>query len=167
MNILVTGGAGYIGSVTVEQLIEAGHKVVVYDSLYKGHAESVHPAATFVQADLADKVAIAKALGDNKVEAVMHFAADSLVGESVQKPAKYFRNNVINTLNLLEAMQEAGVGRFVLSSTAAVYGEPESTPIKEDARLQPTNPYGESKLAIERFLPWYNGAYGLRWASLR
>lgn len=167
MNILVTGGAGYIGSVTVEQLIAEGHKVTVFDSLYKGHAEAVHPDATFVQADLADKAAIAKALGDNQVEAVMHFAADSLVGESVQKPAKYFRNNVINTLNLLEAMQEAGVGRFVLSSTAAVYGEPESTPIKEDARLQPTNPYGESKLAVERFLPWYGGAYGLRWASLR
>jgi UDP-glucose 4-epimerase len=167
MNILVTGGAGYIGSVTVEQLIAAGHQVVVYDSLYKGYAEAVHPDATFVQADLADKAAVAKALSDNGVEAVMHFAADSLVGESVQRPAKYFRNNVINTLNLLEAMQEAGVRRFVLSSTAAVYGEPESTPIREDARLRPTNPYGESKLAIERFLPWYGGAYGLRWASLR
>ncbi len=167
MNILVTGGAGYIGSVTVEQLVEAGHRVTVFDSLYKGFAEAVHPEATFVQADLADKAAISKAIADNGIEAVMHFAADSQVGESVQKPAKYFRNNIINTLNLLEAMQEAGVSRFVLSSTAAVYGEPESTPIQEDARLKPTNPYGESKLAIERFLPWYGGAYGLRWASLR
>ena len=167
MNIMVTGGAGYIGSVTVEQLVNEGHKVVVFDSLYKGFAEAVNPQAVFVQADLADKGAISKAIADNGVEAVMHFAADSQVGESVQKPAKYFRNNIVNTLNLLEAMQEAGVSRFVLSSSAAVYGEPESTPIKEDARLQPTNPYGESKLAIERFLPWYGGAYGLRWASLR
>ncbi len=167
MNIMVTGGAGYIGSVTVEQLVAAGHQVTVFDSLYKGFAAAVNPQAVFVQADLSDKAAISKAIADNGVEAVMHFAADSQVGESVQKPAKYFRNNIVNTLNLLEAMQEAGVSRFVLSSSAAVYGEPESTPIKEDARLKPTNPYGESKLAIERFLPWYNGAYGLRWASLR
>ncbi len=167
MNILVTGGAGYIGSVTVEQLINAGHQVVVYDSLYKGFAEAVHPQASFVQADLADKPAIAKAIADHAVQAVMHFAADSQVAESVQQPAKYFRNNIINTLNLLEAMQEGGVSRFVLSSTAAVYGEPEQVPIVEDARLQPTNPYGESKLAIERLLRWYSGAYGLHWASLR
>ena len=167
MNILVTGGAGYIGSVTVEQLVNAGHKVTVFDSLYKGFAEAVNPAATFVQADLADKGAIAKAIADNQIAAVMHFAADSQVGESVQKPAKYFRNNVINTLNLLEAMQEAGINRFVLSSTAAVYGEPERVPITEDLPLKPTNPYGESKLAIEHFLPWYSGAYGLHWASLR
>lgn len=167
MNILVTGGAGYIGSVAVEQLINAGHKVVVFDSLYKGFAEAVNPEAVFVQADLADKGAIAKAIADNQIAAVMHFAADSQVGESVQKPAKYFRNNIINTLNLLEAMQGAGVNRFVLSSSAATYGEPDSVPIKEDAPLKPTNPYGESKLGIERLLPWYTGAYGLHWASLR
>ncbi len=167
MKILVTGGAGYIGSVTAEELLAEGHQVVVYDSLYKGFAEAVPVGATFVQGELADCAAIQAALQSHEIEAVMHFAADSQVGESVVKPAKYFRNNVVNTLNLLDAMVELEIKHFIISSTAAVYGEPERTPITEDFSLQPTNPYGESKLTIERMLAWYGRAYGLRWASLR
>ena len=167
MRVLVTGGAGYIGSVTVEQLIEAGHEVVVVDSLRKGHRAAVHPRATFVEADLFDTARLTATLGEHGCEAVLHFAADTLVGESMQRPEQYFRNNVAGSLALLDAVLTAGVRRFVFSSTAAVYGMPEQVPITEAARLQPINPYGESKLMVERILHWYDRIHGLRSAVLR
>jgi UDP-glucose 4-epimerase len=167
MNILVSGGAGYIGSVIVEFLVQRGHTVTVLDSLYKGHASSVTEPAQLATVDLADKDALRRLLGERGVEAVVHMAADSLVGESMQNPAKYFRNNVINSLNLAEAMQAEGVQRMVFSSTAAVYGEPDTVPITEDLPLKPTNVYGESKLAFERMLDWYDRIHGLRWIALR
>lgn len=167
MRVLVCGGAGYIGSVTVEQLIEAGHQVVVVDSLRKGHRAAVHPAAVFIQADLHDGDALGRHLREHQIEAVMHFAADSLVGESMQRPELYFRTNVAGTLTLLAAMLEVGVKRFVFSSTAAVYGLPETHPIPEEAPLRPINPYGESKLMVERILDWYDQLHSLRSARLR
>jgi len=167
VNILVTGGAGYIGSVTVELLVQNGERVVVYDNLVKGHRAAVHPDAVFVQGDLSDAATLTAALRDNQVEAVMHFAAYSLVGESGQQPAKYFANNVANSVALVNAMVAAGAQSLVFSSTAAVYGEPESTPIRETDPREPTNAYGESKLAFERMLPWFAQAYGLRYTSLR
>jgi UDP-glucose 4-epimerase len=167
MKILVVGGAGYIGSVTVEQLLKAGHEVVVFDNLLKGHREAVPPAATFIEGDMGDAGALDKLFGAHKIDAVMHFAALSLVGESVTQPDKYFRNNVANGLVLLDGMLRAGVKKFVFSSTAAVYGEPTEWPIHEDFPHQPTNPYGESKLAFEKVLKWYENAYGLRYATLR
>jgi UDP-glucose 4-epimerase len=167
MRILVTGGAGYIGSVVAEELIRDGHEVVVYDSLYKGHREAVDPKAKLVEADLMDGETLRRTLTEHQIEAVIHLAADSLVGESVNLPAKYYRNNVIAGLALLDAMNDAGVHRLVFSSTAATYGEPEKQPIEETDPTVPTNPYGESKLAFEHALRWYDGAYGLRYASLR
>ena len=167
MKVLVTGGAGYIGSVVTEELVKDGHEVVVYDSLYKGHREAVVAGAVFVQADLADAAALREALSANRIEAVVHMAADSLVGESCEDPAKYYRNNVINGLKLLDAMRETNVSRIVFSSTAATYGQPEKQPIEETASNQPTNPYGQSKLAFEQAMLWYTDAYGLRFASLR
>jgi UDP-glucose 4-epimerase len=167
MRVMVAGGAGYIGSIVAEGLLEEGHTVLVVDDLSKGHREAVPRAATFVRADLADAGQLPGLLQEHRVEAVMHFAADSLVGESVTKPTRYFRRNVANTLNLLEAMLAAGVGRFVLSSTAAVYGEPSRVPIEEDDNTTPTNPYGESKLMVEGMLRWMDAAHGLRYASLR
>jgi len=167
VRVLVTGGAGYIGSVVVEELLRDGHTVVVYDSLYKGHRGAVAPEAAFVWGDLLDGAALRGALRAHGVEAVVHMAADSLVGESVQDPAKYYRNNVVAGLALLEAMRECGVARLVFSSTAAVYGEPAKQPIEETDPTAPTNPYGDTKLAFERALDWYEGAYGLRYASLR
>lgn len=167
MKVLVTGGAGYIGSVVTEELVKDGHEVVVYDSLYKGHREAVVAGAAFVQADLADAPALREALSANRIEAVVHMAADSLVGESCEDPAKYYRNNVINGLKLLDAMRETNVSRIVFSSTAATYGQPEKQPIEETASNQPTNPYGQSKLAFEQAMRWYTDAYGLRFASLR
>ncbi|MBC8144261.1 MAG: UDP-glucose 4-epimerase GalE, partial [bacterium] len=167
MNVMVTGGAGYIGSVVTEQLIADGHSVVVYDSLVKGHRESVVDGAKLVVADLHDGVALRETIKADNVDAVIHMAAYSLVGESVQDPRKYYRNNVEATLSLLDAMIDCGVGRIVFSSTAAVYGEPEKSPITEDMPHNPTNPYGDTKLAIEQALRWYDGAYTLRYASLR
>lgn len=167
MKVLVTGGAGYIGSVVTEELIRDGNEVVVYDSLYKGHREAVVAGATFVQADLADVAALRAALSANRIDAVVHMAADSLVGESCEDPAKYYRNNVVNGLTLLEAMRETNVSRIVFSSTAATYGQPEKQPIEETAPNQPTNPYGQSKLVFEQAMRWYADAYGLRFASLR
>lgn len=167
MRVLVTGGAGYIGSVVTEELLGDGHEVVVFDSLYKGHRGAVVEGAEFVEGDLADGARVREALRGQVTEAVIHMAADSLVGESVTDPAKYYRNNVVAGFTLLDAMRECGVPRLVFSSTAAVYGEPEKQPIEETDALQPTNPYGETKLAFERALRWYEGAYGLRFASLR
>jgi UDP-glucose 4-epimerase len=167
MRVLVTGGAGYIGSVVTEELVKDGHDVVVYDSLYKGHREAVVKGAAFVQADLSDAQTLRETLSANRVEAVVHMAADSLVGESCEQPAKYYRNNVVNGLTLLEAMRQAAVSRMVFSSTAATYGQPEQQPIEETAPNEPTNPYGESKLACEHAMRWYSEAYDLRFASLR
>ncbi|MGH2351408.1 MAG: UDP-glucose 4-epimerase GalE [Chloroflexota bacterium] len=167
MNVLVTGGAGYIGSVIVEGLVGQGHQVVVVDSLYKGHRQAVLPPAELFDVDLGDRDAVGRLLDERQIEAVVHMAADSLVGESMQRPAKYFRNNVINSLNLAEAMLDAGVTRLVFSSTAAVYGEPDRVPITEDFPLAPTNVYGESKLAFERMLAWFDRARGLKWIALR
>jgi UDP-glucose 4-epimerase len=167
VRVLVAGGAGYIGSVTVEQLVLAGHAVVVVDNLRQGHRAAVHPAAAFVQADLRDAATLAAALREHQVEAIMHFAAASLVGESMQRPELYFGTNVAGTLALLDAALAAGVRRIVFSSTAAVYGIPEAVPIPEDAPLRPINPYGESKLMVERILGWYDRIHGLRSACLR
>ena len=167
MRVLVTGGAGYIGSVVTEELINDGHEATVYDSLYKGHRGAVVPEAGLVEADLTDGETLRRTLKENRIEAVIHMAADSLVGESVQNPAKYYRNNVVAGLALLDAMLDSGVRRIVFSSTAAVYGEPSKQPIEETDPTAPTNPYGETKLAFERALDWYDRAYGLRYASLR
>jgi len=167
MRVLVTGGAGYIGSVVAEELIAGGHEVVVYDSLYKGHRGAVPAGAEFVEADLADAETLRRTFRARAVEAVIHMAADSLVGESVQNPAKYYRNNVTAGLALLDAMRDGSVKRLVFSSTAAVYGEPEKQPVEETDPTAPTNPYGETKLAFERALRWYEQAHGIRYASLR
>ena len=167
MRILVTGGAGYIGSVVTEELLDDGHEALVYDSLYKGHRGAVDPRAKFVQADLTDAETLREVLNRNHIEAVIHLAADSLVGESVEQPAKYYRHNVVGGLHLLDAMRDCGVRKLVFSSTAAVYGEPEKHPILETDPTNPTNPYGETKLAFERALGWYEHAYGMRYVSLR
>src|SRR3954470_14087887 len=164
MRVLVSGGAGYIGSGVVEELIRSGHRAVVYDSLYKGHRDAVHPDAVFVHDDLLHAEGVRAAL--RGIDAVVHMAADSLVGESVTHPAKYYRNNVVAGLVLLDAMRESGARHLVFSSTAAVYGEPAKQPIEETDPTAPTNPYGESKLAFEHALRWY-GVYGLRAISLR
>ncbi|MGB7925057.1 MAG: UDP-glucose 4-epimerase GalE [Pyrinomonadaceae bacterium] len=167
MRILVTGGAGYIGSVVTEELLKDGHEAVVYDSLYKGHREAVVEGAKFVEADLMDTDRLRRTLNENQIDAVIHMAADSLVGESVQNPAKYYRNNVVAGLALLDAMLDEGVKRIVFSSTAATYGEPAKQPIEETDPTNPTNTYGETKLAFERAMRWYDTAYNLRYASLR
>lgn len=167
MRVLVTGGAGYIGSVVAEVLVAEGHGVVVYDNLAKGHRDAVPPGAEFVHADLGDATALRQTLERQRVEAVVHMAADSLVGESVTEPAKYYANNVGNGLALLDAMRAAGVARLVFSSTVAVHGEPTKLPIEEDDPTAPVNPYGETKLAFERALRWYGEAYGLHSVSLR
>lgn len=167
MRVLVTGGAGYIGSVVVEELLRDDHQVVVYDNLAKGHRQSVPANVPLIEFDLLDRERLIEAFREHQIEAVIHMAADSLVGESVQKPDKYYRNNVIAGLSLLDAMRDAGVKRLVFSSTAAVYGEPEKQPIEETDVTNPTNPYGETKLTFERALRWYESAYGIRYASLR
>jgi UDP-glucose 4-epimerase len=164
---MVTGGAGYIGSVVTEELLRGGDEVVVYDNLYKGHREAVVEGATFVKGDLLDTALLRETLARHKIEAVVHMAANSLVGESVKVPAKYYRTNVLGGLSLLDAMIETKVNNLVFSSTAAVYGEPAKQPIEETDPTQPTNPYGETKLAFERALRWYDGAHGLKYVSLR
>jgi len=140
MNILVTGGAGYIGSVVVEETLRAGHKTIVYDNLVKGHREMIAPDALFVEGDLLDRPLLEKTFVENDIEAVIHMAAYSLVGESVIDPAKYYMNNVVAGISLLDAMRDGGVSKIVFSSTAAVYGEPEKQPIEEADRTAPTNP---------------------------
>jgi UDP-glucose 4-epimerase len=167
MRVLVTGGAGYIGSVMVEELLNDGHEVIVYDNLAKGHRDSVPSNVKFLQDDLLETQRLTDALRENEVEAVIHMAADSLVEESVQKPEKYYRTNFTGGLSLLEAMRSAGVERLVFSSTAAVYGEPEKQPIEETDPTNPTSPYGETKLAFEHALRCYEHAHGIRYASLR
>jgi len=167
MRILVTGGAGYIGSVVTEELIKAGHHPVIYDNLVYGHRDAIAPEAQFVEADLLDRETLSRTLREKSIEAVMHMAAYALVGESVEHPAKYYQNNLVAGLSLLDAMRDCAVKRLVFSSTCATYGEPDTLPIRESTPNHPTNPYGESKLAFERALPWYERAYGLRYASLR
>ena len=167
MTVLVTGAAGYIGSVVAERLIEHGHAVAALDDLSQGHRAAVPAGAGFFEGDLRDRGRLAEVMSAVRPDAVVHLAAEALVGESVTNPAKFFAVNVTGGLNLLDAMHAAGVRRLVFSSTAAVYGEPAETPIPEDASLRPVNAYGASKLAFEQALPWYAAAYGLRHVSLR
>lgn len=167
MNILVTGGAGYIGSVVSAELVKAGHQVVVFDNLSKGHAAAVVKKAELVVGELSDPPAVKQVFQQHRFDGVMHFAASIEAGESMQVPEKFFRNNTANTLTLLEAILANRVPRFVFSSTAALYGTPRRTPIEEDDALNPTNAYGESKLLVERMLTWFHRIHGLRYASLR
>ena len=166
MNILVTGGAGYIGSATAEALINAGHSVTVYDSLVTGHRAAVPEGARFIEADLSDSRALAKALTDEKLDAVMHFAAFIEAGESMKDPGSFYHNNLTNSLALMETALRAGVKRFVLSSTAAVYRSSEEL-LTEESPLGPANVYGHTKLTVEQALDWYRQIRGLRFAALR
>jgi len=167
LNILVAGGAGYIGSVVVAELVQAGYTVIVYDSLVKGYRAALDPAATFIHGDLADRVTLDRVFAAYPIDAAMHFAAFIEAGESMQVPERYFRNNVANTLTLLEAMLAHGVRRFVFSSSAGVYGDPGHVPIVETDPLNPVSVYGETKLLVERILAWFGRIHGLRYASLR
>jgi UDP-glucose 4-epimerase len=167
MKILVTGGAGYIGSVVVEQLIAANESVVVFDNLSQGHRAAVHPEAVFVQGDLADRTAIDAALSRHRPDAVMHFASKTLVGESMQKPFLYLGDNVTTGLNLFQSIVEHGVKRVILSSTANLFDQPERMPIDESERIVPGSPYGESKFILERMLHWLDRICGVRFACLR
>ena len=167
MKILVAGGAGFIGSVCTEYLLNRGHEVVVFDALINGHREAVDPRAAFVQGNLADVDAVMQTVAEHRPEGVIHFAAFIEVGESMRDPGKYFRNNVANGLNLLDACVAHKVRKIVVSSTAAVYGMPEQIPIPESEPTKPINPYGESKLMFERILHWYREAHGLNYVALR
>jgi UDP-glucose 4-epimerase len=167
VNILVTGGAGYIGSIVSEELIAQGHEVVAFDNLYYGHRAAVPPQATFVEGDLADREAVHGLFANYPIEAVMHFASNTLVGESMDRPFKYLRENVVNGMNLIEEAVEHGVRRFILSSTANLFDDPERMPIDEQERIVPGSPYGESKFMLERTLYWMDRIYGLRYAALR
>lgn len=167
MKILVTGGAGYIGSITVERLIKSGAEVVVFDNLYQGHRDAVHPDAVFVQGDLADKTAVEAAISTHKPDGIMHFASYTLVGESVEKPFMYLRDNIVNGLNLIEAAVANNVKGFILSSTANLFDDPERMPIDEDERIVPGSPYGESKFILERYLYWMDRLYDMRYCCLR
>lgn len=166
MNVLVVGGAGYIGSHATRQLSAAGHQVWVYDNLSRGHRRAI-PEGMLIEGEVADRPRLVAALRDHEIDAVMHFAAFALVNESVNDPAIYYRNNVIAALELLDAMREAGVNRFVFSSTTATYGEPDEIPIPESTPQRPINPYGFTKLVIEQALADYAAAYGLGYAALR
>jgi UDP-glucose 4-epimerase len=165
--ILVCGGAGYIGSHAVYRLLEKGERVVVVDNLQTGHREAVHPDAVFCQGDIRDREFLREVFRQHDIEAVIHFAANSLVGESMEEPLKYYDNNVYGTQVLLEVMREFGVKQIVFSSTAAVYGEPKQIPIVETDPTEPTNAYGETKLAMEKMMKWADRAYGIRSISLR
>jgi UDP-glucose 4-epimerase len=167
MRILVTGGAGYVGSVSVEALVAAGHEVTVVDDLSTGHEAAVVDGADLVDGPYTDAESMGRLLEARQIEAVLHCAARSLVGQSIQEPSLYFRDNVAGGIALLEAMRAGGTGRIVFSSTAAVYGVPDETPIREDAPLRPINPYGETKRAFEGALRWYGSAYGIRAVTLR
>jgi len=165
--ILVTGGAGYVGAVSVEAFLAAGHDVVVLDDLSTGHRSAVPDGARLIVGDYTDRTTAAAVFAQESIDAILHCAARSLVGESIERPARYFGENVAGGIGLLETARAAGVGRFVLSSSAAVYGEPDTTPILEDAPLRPVNPYGESKRSLEAAMGWYGRAYGMRLVSLR
>jgi UDP-glucose 4-epimerase len=167
MNILLTGGAGYIGSIVSEQLIERGEQVIVFDNLYQGHRPAVHPRAKFIQGDLADRAAVKQVFDENPIDAVMHFASYTLVGESMEKPFKYIGDNVTNGLNLLQETVAHGVRRFILSSTANLFDRPARMPIDEDEQIVPGSPYGESKYLLERILAWLDRTAGLKFAALR
>ncbi|MCU1222858.1 MAG: UDP-glucose 4-epimerase [Edaphobacter sp.] len=167
MKILITGGAGYIGGTVARMLLAGGHAVTVYDNLCHSKRSAVAEGAEFVEGELADRPLLEGVLQTGRFDGVMHFAALIEAGESMKRPEVYFRNNTASTLSLLEAMLATGHDRVVFSSTAACYGEPESTPILEDAKLKPTNPYGESKLLVEQMLGWLNVSHGFRYASLR
>jgi UDP-glucose 4-epimerase len=167
LKILVTGGAGYIGGTVAKRLVDAGQDVVILDNLSHGRRSLVPAGAAFVQGELADRPALEQLLTRHEFDGVMHFAALIEAGESMRKPEIYFRNNTASTLSLLEAMLAAGIRKLVFSSTAAVYGQPEQTPITEDAALAPTNAYGESKLLVEHMLTWLNRVHAFRYASLR
>ena len=167
MNVLVTGGAGYIGSVAVEQLLQAGYSVVVFDNLSVGHRAAVHSDATFIEGDLTDRTAIDAVFEQHNIEAVMHFASKTLVGESMRKPFLYLGENVTCGANLLHSMIDHGVLRFILSSTANLFDEPERIPIDESERIVPGSPYGESKYMLERMLYWLEKTHDLRYAALR
>ena len=165
--ILVAGGAGYIGSACTEYLLDRDYEVTVLDALFTGHRDAVDPRAKFVKGDLAERDELIELCKREKFDAVMHFAAFSLVGESMKDPSKYFRNNLANAINLADAAVASGVGAFVFSSTAATFGIPESVPITEESPQKPINPYGESKLCFEKVLQWYSEIYGLKYAALR
>jgi UDP-glucose 4-epimerase len=167
MNVLVTGGAGYIGSVCTEELLNAGHQVTVYDNLTEGHRSAVDPRAAFVQGDPVGENDLVAILKKAQPEAVLHFAASALVGESMSNPGKYFQNNVCNGLRLLEAAVTCGVKKFVFSSTCATYGPPDKVPMTEDLPQRPINPYGESKLMFEKMLLWYRQLKGLEFVAFR
>ncbi|MGI6098293.1 MAG: UDP-glucose 4-epimerase GalE [Lentisphaerae bacterium] len=167
MKILVTGGSGYIGSVTLARLLQAGHRVHVFDNLERGHREALPPGIPLTVGDLRDAAAIADTMAAVRPDAVMHFAAYALVGESMRQPELYFVNNVTGGINLLEAMRAAGVKQIVFSSSCATYGEPGSADIDESTLQSPTNPYGESKLIFEKMLRWYSGIHGFRTIALR
>jgi UDP-glucose 4-epimerase len=167
MNILVTGAAGYVGSVCAAKLVKQGNCVVAYDDLTAGHRQAVVDQVQFVKGDIADREKLKRVCKKHQIEAVMHFAASASVGESVHNPHLFYRNNVSGTLSLLEVLTELKIRKLVFSSSAAVYGEPNSIPIREDHPLCPVNPYGETKLVIERALAWYHAAYGINSAALR
>ena len=167
MNILLTGGAGYIGSVVSGQLIDRGEHVVVFDNLFQGHRAAIHPEAKFVQGDLADRQMVQKVFDENAIDAVMHFASYTLVGESMEKPFKYIGDNVTNGLNLLQEAVAHGVRRFILSSTANLFDRPARIPISEEEHIIPGSPYGESKYLLERILAWLDHTTGLKYAALR
>lgn len=167
MKILVVGGGGYIGSICAELLLDQGHEIAVFDNLSEGHRAAIDRRARFIEGDLQDRQAIDSALAAAQPEAVMHFAASALVSESMRDPSKYFRNNISNGLNLLDAMAAAHIERIVFSSTCAIFGPPERVPIEETAPTRPINPYGESKLTFEKILRWYNQIHGLKFVSLR
>jgi len=167
MRVLVTGGAGYIGSIVSAELLRAGHQVIVYDDLSHGHRRAVPKGAEVIIGEVGDREALSRAFQLHRPEAVMHFAALIEAGESMRAPERYFRNNTASSLTLLECMLQHACKRLVFSSTAALYGNPERTPINEDAPLVPTNAYGESKLLVERMLAWFHRIHGLRYASLR
>jgi len=156
MRVFITGGAGYIGSVCAELLLDQGHEVAIFDNLIEGHRHAVDSRANFIRGELADRAQVELALSSMRPDAVMHFAAYALVPESMRDPSKYFRNNVSNGLNLLDAMVAAGVPRKIFSSTCALFGPPERVPIDETAPTRPINPYGESKLVFEKILRWYD-----------
>lgn len=168
MKVLVTGGAGYIGSITSAELLQAGHDVVVFDNLYQGHREAVPDGAAFMEGDLRDEAAVARLFQEHRgFDGILHFASFTLVGESMQLPLKYLRDNLVAGANLLEQAVQHGVGRFILSSTANLFDAPERIPIEPDERIVPGSPYGESKFFLERTLHWFERIHGLKYACLR